>query len=87
MARRATGSVRRKFAGMEQHRLHATELCEQGATKAEVARAPGVSHQSTHDWYMRWRAGRVDTLRAAGRAGTCPAARRHTVRIHSRINV
>jgi transposase len=57
---------------MEQRRLRAAELFEQGATQAEVARTLRVSRQSAHDWYVRWRAGGVEALRAAGRAGRRP---------------
>jgi transposase len=57
---------------MEQRRLRAAELFEQGQTQAEVARTLRVSRQSAHDWYVRWRAGGVQALRAAGRAGRRP---------------
>jgi transposase len=57
---------------MEQRRLRAAELFEQGQTQAEVARTLRVSRQSAHDWYVRWQANGTDGLRAAGRAGRRP---------------
>jgi transposase len=63
---------RRDFAGMEERRMRAADLFEQGVIPAEIARQVGVSHQIVSDWRAAWRrSGRVG-LRAAGRAGRLP---------------
>jgi cytochrome P450 len=43
---------RRDFAAMEQRRLRAAELFEQGMIPAEVARQVSVSHQIVSDWLL-----------------------------------
>jgi len=63
---------RRDFAAMEQRRLRAADLFEQGMIPAEVARQVGVSHQIVSDWRAAWRREGRDGLRAAGRAGRLP---------------
>ena len=61
---------RRDFAAMEERRMQAAELFEQGGTsQAEIARLVGVSHQTVSDWHDVWEQGGKDALRAAGRAG------------------
>jgi transposase len=57
---------------MERRRLGAVHLFDRGATQADVAPTLGVSRQSVHTWYWRWRAGGPQALRAAGRAGRKP---------------
>jgi transposase len=57
---------------MEQRRLRAVHLFDHGATQADVAFTLGVSRQSVHTWYWRWRAGGPQALQAAGRAGRKP---------------
>ncbi len=57
---------------MEQRRMRAVELFEQGVIPAEIARRLGVTHQIVSEWRKAWsRAGR-DGLRGAGRAGRKP---------------
>src|SRR6188472_2424304 len=63
---------RRDFAAMEERRMRAAELFEQGVIPAEVARQVGVSHQIVSDWRAAWRRSGRDGLRAAGRAGRLP---------------
>src|ERR1700709_605441 len=63
---------RRDFAAMEERRMLAPYLIEQGVSPAEVARQVGVSHQIVSDWRAAWRRSGRDGLRAAGRAGRLP---------------
>src|SRR5438270_10248137 len=63
---------RRDFAAMEERRMRAAELFEQGVIPAEVARQVGVSHQIVSDWRAAWRRSGRDGLRGAGRAGRLP---------------
>src|SRR5437868_2126274 len=63
---------RRDFAAMEQRRMRAADLFEQGMIPAEIARQVGVTHQIVSEWREAWwRAGR-DDLRGTGRAGRKP---------------
>jgi transposase len=57
---------------MEQRRMCAVDLFEQGVIPAEIARQLGVSHQIVSDWRTAWRQSGRDALRAAGRAGRPP---------------
>jgi transposase len=57
---------------MEQRRMRAVDLFEQGVIPAEIARQVGVSHQIVSDWRTVWRQSGRDGLRAAGRAGRRP---------------
>jgi transposase len=57
---------------MEQRRMRAVDLFEQGVIPAEIARQVGVSHQIVSDWRTVWRQSGRDALRAAGRAGRRP---------------
>src|SRR5579859_5808311 len=63
---------RRDFAALEERRMRAAELFEQGVIPAEVARQVGVSHQIVSDWRAAWQREGRDGLRAAGRAGRLP---------------
>src|SRR2546421_6362282 len=67
---------RRDFAAMEQRRMRAADLFEQGVSPAEIARQLGVSHQIVSDWRAAWRRSGRDGLRAAGRAGRLPKLNR-----------
>src|SRR5712692_1182229 len=63
---------RRNFAAMEERRMRAADLFEQGMIPAEIARQVGVTHQIVSEWQKAWwQAGR-DGLRVAGRAGRKP---------------
>src|SRR3954447_2687680 len=63
---------RRDFAAMEERRMRAADLFEQGMIPAEIARQIGVTHQIVSEWRKAWwRSGR-DGLRGAGRAGRKP---------------
>jgi len=57
---------------MEERRMRAAEMFEQGVMPAEIARQVGVSHQIVSDWRAAWRPSGRDGLRAAGRAGRLP---------------
>jgi transposase len=63
---------RRDFKAMEERRMRAADLFEQGVRPAEVARQLGVWHQIVSDWRATWRRSGRDGLRAAGRAGRLP---------------
>jgi transposase len=63
---------RRDFAAMEERRMRAVDLFEQGVIPAEIARQVGVGHQTVSDWRTVWRQSGRDALRAAGRAGRLP---------------
>src|SRR6266480_3198239 len=63
---------RRDFAAMQERRMRAADLFEQGVIPAEIARQVGVSHQIVSDWRAAWRRSGRDGLRAAGRAGRLP---------------
>jgi transposase len=57
---------------MEERRMRAADLFEQGVMPAEIARQVGVSHQIVSDWRAAWRRSGRAGLRAAGRAGRLP---------------
>jgi transposase len=63
---------RRDLAAMQDRRMRAADLFEQGVIPAEVARQVGVSHQIVSDWRAAWRRCGRDGLRGAGRAGRLP---------------
>src|ERR1700738_3111780 len=63
---------RRDFAAMQERRMRAADLFEQGVIPAEVARQVCVSHQIVSDWRAAWRRSGRDGLRGAGRAGRPP---------------
>src|SRR5712691_6249267 len=67
---------RRDFAAMEERRMRAADMFEQGVTPAEIARQVGVSHQIVSDWRAAWRRSGRNGLRAAGRAGRLPRLNR-----------
>jgi transposase len=57
---------------MEERRMQAADLFEQGVTPAEIARRLSVWHQIVSDWHNVWRRCGRDGLRGAGRAGRRP---------------
>src|SRR6266702_6259321 len=63
---------RRDFAAMEERRMRAADLFEQGVRPAEIARQLGVWHQIVSDWRAAWHRWGRDGLRSAGRAGRLP---------------
>src|SRR2546421_6485745 len=63
---------RRDFAAMQERRMRAADLFEQGVRPAEIARQLGVCHQVVSDWRNAWRRTGRDGLRGAGRAGRLP---------------
>jgi transposase len=72
ISRRGRRRPQRDFAAMEQRRMRAVDLFEQGVIPAEIARQVGVSHQSVSDWRRAWRQSGREALRGAGRAGRRP---------------
>src|SRR5262249_19518252 len=78
---------RRDFAAMEERRMQAADLFEQGVTPAEIARRLGVWHQIVSDWRSRWRRSGRDGLREAGRAGRLPKVTREQLdQVESELN-
>jgi transposase len=71
-AGQSSAGKRRDFKGMEQLRLRAARMFEQGASQAEVARRLDTSRQNAHRWHRAWQQGGRVALRAAGRAGRRP---------------
>jgi len=67
-----TRQGRRDVAGLEARRFEAARLFARGARQAEVMRALGVSRQTAHEWYHRWRRGGRQGLKAVGRLGRKP---------------
>ena len=63
---------RRDFQALEERRMRAVDLFEQGVRPAEIARQVGVGHQTVSDWRNVWRQRGRAGLRAAGRAGRLP---------------
>jgi transposase-like protein len=61
MARRVR--PRRDFAALQERRMRAADLFEQGVISAEVARVVGVSHQIVSDWRAAWRRSGRDGVR------------------------
>src|SRR5713226_441967 len=72
---------RRDFAAMEERRMRAADLFEQGVSPAEIARQVGVCHQIVSDWRAAWRRSGRDGLRAAGRAGRLPKLSREQLTV------
>src|SRR6185436_11492502 len=64
--------VKRDFDELEQRRLKAARLFEQGLSQAEVSRKLGVHRQSVSRWHLAWESRGVKALRQAGRAGRKP---------------
>jgi transposase len=60
---------------MQERRMRAADLFEQGVTPAEIARQVGVCHQIVSDWRAAWRRSGRDGLRGAGRVGRLPKIR------------
>lgn len=61
-----------QFAQLEQRRLKAAKLFDQGVRQAEVARRLGVHRQSVNRWHQAWKNKGTKALRQAGRAGRKP---------------
>jgi transposase len=57
---------------LQARRLRAAELFAAGVRQAEVARQLGVSRQSVHLWYQRWRVAGPDALHSQGPTGPAP---------------
>ena len=72
IGRRGRVRPRRDFAALEERRMRAAVLFEQGVIPAEIARQVGVSHQIVSDWRAVWQRYGRDGLRGAGRAGRRP---------------
>jgi len=67
-----TGQGRRDVAALEARRFEAARLFARGAGQAAVMHALGVSRQTAHEWYHRWRRKGRQGLKAVGRLGRKP---------------
>jgi transposase len=77
---------RRDLAALQERRMRAAALFEQGVIPAEVARQVGVSHQIVSDWRAAWHRSGRDGLRGAGRAGRLPKlSRDQLVQVESEL--
>ena len=66
------GGTKRDLGLLEQRRMHAAELFEQGVIPAEIARRVGVGHQIVSQWRKAWRQGGREALRSGGPVGRNP---------------
>jgi transposase len=64
--------VRRNFPALEQRRLRAARLLQEGVHQSEVARRVGAHRQSVSRWAQQLEAAGLPGLRKAGRAGRKP---------------
>jgi transposase len=64
--------VKRDFEALEERRLRAASLFQQGESQAEVARVLGVHRQTVHRWAKRFDSEGRAALKKAGRAGRKP---------------
>jgi transposase len=64
--------VKRDFDQLEQRRLQAAKLFDQGFSQAEVSRQLNVHRQSVSRWYQAWHKNGKNALKKAGRAGRKP---------------
>src|SRR5438270_10786723 len=68
-SRAQRGRGKRELGELEQRRMHAAELFEEGLIPAEIARRVGVRHQIVSQWRKAWRQGGRDALRSGGPVG------------------
>jgi transposase len=64
--------VKRNFDQLEQRRIRAAKLFDQGLSQAEVSRKLQVHRQSVSRWHLAWKNHGAKALRQAGRAGRKP---------------
>ncbi len=64
--------VRRDFEELENRRMRAIGLCQQGETQAAVARRVGVTQQSVSRWVRQFRRQGKAGLKMANKAGRKP---------------
>lgn len=64
--------VKRDFEQLEQRRLKAARLFDQGLSQAEVSRKLKVHRQSVSRWHQTWEDRGTKALKGAGRAGRKP---------------
>ena len=67
--------VRRDFEALEQRRMEAARLLEQGYSQSEVARCVKAHRQSVSQWAQQLEQGGRRALKKAGRAGRQPRLR------------
>ena len=66
------GAHKRDLAALEERRLQAAEVFEEGLIPAEIARRVGVRHQIVSQRRKAWREGGRDALRSDGPVGRRP---------------
>jgi len=64
--------VKRNFDVLEQRRMRAAKLLNEGIHEAEVARRVGVQRQSVNRWARQLSESGLSSLKKAGRAGRKP---------------
>ena len=64
--------VKRDFKQLEQRRLKAAGLFDQGLSQSEVSRRLGVHRQSVSRWHQSWKRSGSQALKHPGRAGRKP---------------
>jgi transposase len=64
--------VKRDFKQLEQRRLKAARLFDQGLSQSEVSRKLGVHRQSVSRWHQGWKKSGAQSLKHPGRAGRKP---------------
>jgi transposase len=72
--------VRRDFEALEQRRMEAARLLDQGYGQSEVARRVQAHRQSVSQWARQLRQGGRRALKKAGRAGRKPRLRPEDLR-------
>jgi transposase len=64
-----TGRNPEALKALEDRRRQAARLFAKGRSQAEVARALGVSAQTSHRWHAHWQQGGTRALRASPHSG------------------
>src|SRR5579863_7936839 len=64
--------VKRDLEQLEQRRLKAAKLFDQGLSQAEVSRQLNVHRQSVSRWHQAWKEQGAKALKKAGRVGRKP---------------
>jgi len=65
----ASAPVGQDLTSLQRRRQRAARMFDKGSTPAEVARALGVTRQSTSRWHRAWAEGGADALASTGKRG------------------